>query len=145
MGAANYTFTGQPLAVLSSPDAPFPTEASADFIGKGYEVDPGSGRPTFLATLLGTEVRSKITPDEQSRTLTHQVELKDRSNTGNLYFKLAEGSTISTVADGSFAIDDARYFIRMISGGKPVIRDINGRKELVLPVEGNSLSYTLVW
>ena len=145
MGAANYTFTGQPVSVLNASDALFPAEAYQDFVGKGYEIDPSSGRPAFRSLYRGVEVTSKVTPDEYGRFLRHEVTFKDRASLTGLHYKLAEGKSITMVADGSYAIDDARYFIKVVSGGKPVVRDVEGRKELVLPVEGNSLSYHLIW
>lgn len=143
-GAAEYTFIGQPLAVLGSTADAFPVQPASGFIGKGYEVDPGNGRPIFLANYNGLNASTRIAPDERGRSLQVQVDFGKQTIPAGLHFKLAEGSTITTAADGSWAIDDRRYYIK-IAGVQPVIRTAGGQQELVIPVTSGSFSYSIIW
>lgn len=64
------------------------------------------------------------------------------------YYKLAEGKSIEKLADGRYAIDDFKYFIRIHSesngGGK--IQQANGKKELFQRIGGGEkLIYELIW
>jgi len=62
------------------------------------------------------------------------------------WFKLGEGSDIVSMPDGSFAVDDYQYYIRVLSGTQPIIRkQPGGIKELVLKVEGNPIKYSIIW
>jgi hypothetical protein len=47
--------------------------------------------------------------------------------------------------DGSYAIDDKQYYIKTSDAVKPLIRDVSGTKELVMPVQGNSVKYSIIW
>jgi hypothetical protein len=74
------------------------------------------------------------------RTLT----LKNGSAT--IYARLAEGKTIEAIKDGLYLIDDKSYYLRIDDAGNaiPVIRDVNGRKELLIPVQ-TKLVYSVLF
>lgn len=145
MGAAQFTFLGQPLARLENADAPFPTGNSSDYLSKGYEIDVKSGRPVFRYIYKGIEVTGKINPDTDHKYLVHQISVKEGTDVSGLYYKLAEGTKITRVPDGSFAIDDHRYFIKVNTGSAPVIRTSGDKQELILPVTGTEISWSLIW
>ena len=145
LGNAQYLFTDQPLAVLGSTSAPFPAEyKEGEFRGRGYKLD-ASGRPVFRYTYNGMDVEDQLVPDEDSRIFTREVKVNTTQKPANLYFKLAEGKDVVLMPDGSYAVDDRQIYIKMLSAAKPFIRDGNGRKELVVPVENNTVKYSIVW
>ena len=147
-GAVQFLFNNQPLAFLANEKDAFPvTERSAltqadGYRGKGYDVDE-SGRPLFKYTYQGLEVEDKIYPDDNDRAITHEVVIKNRGTRTGLYYKLGEGDEIHELKDGLFSVDDKQYYIR-ITGAKPIIRDGNGKKELIVPVE-SSVKYSIIW
>lgn len=149
-GATQYLFTNQPLAFLASPTASFPVITRDDEIkpgeyrGKGYEIEATTGRPIFKYTYQGMDVEDKIYPDDQNRIITHEVNIKNRGTKAGLYYKLADGKSIQQMPNGAYAIDDKSYYIRVIKGASPQIRNVDGRQELSVPVDG-SFSYSIIW
>jgi hypothetical protein len=144
-GAVQFLFANQPLAALASPSDAFPKVAQeGQFRSKGYEIDESTGRPVFKYIYQGVEVDDKVYADDQQRTLVHEVTITKGTKPG-LYYKLAEGSKIDKNDDGSFAVDDKQYYIVIDPALKATVRDINGKKELVVPVEGSSVKYSIIW
>jgi len=149
MGAPQYLFTNQPLAFLSSMTASFPVIAREDEIkadeyrGKGYEIEEATGRPVFKYTYQGVEVDDKIYPDDKGRII-HEVNIKNRGTKAGLYYKLGEGKSIQQMPNGSYAVDDKSYYIRVTKGPAPQIREVGGKQELFVPVDG-SFAYSIVW
>jgi len=149
-GAVLYLFNNEPLAFLSSTSESFPvmlkeTELSnTKYKGKGYIIEENSGRPVFLYTYDGIEVEDKVYPDDDNKTITHEVLIKNRGTKPGLYYKLGEGKTITQLSNGLYAIDDKSYYIKPAAGTQPTIREINGKKELIVAVE-NSVKYSIIW
>jgi hypothetical protein len=146
MGAAEYTFRGQPLAFLKNETDAFPAEYNeADFRTKGYEINEATGRPEFKYIYKGLEVTSLINPDVDGKYLIHEIKLKERGIEPNLAFKLGEGKSITSLPDGSFSVDDKRYFIKPDNGTKTRIRKMGDGYELIAVFEGTSLKYSIIW
>jgi len=148
-GAAQYLFNNQPLAFLASPSEPFPVILKEDLVkenehrGKGFELEAATHRPVFKYTYEGLDVEDKIYPDDQNRVITHEVNIKNRGTKTGLYYKLGEGSAIAQMPDGSYAIDDKQYYIK-VTTGQPVVRDVNGKKELIVAVD-SAVKYSVIW
>jgi hypothetical protein len=145
LGAAEFTFVGQPLAYLSGPADPFPAGDENNFRSKGYEIEPITGLPIFRYVYDGLEVSNKIFADLDNKAITNEVTLKERGSKSGLYFKAGEGSQIRLMPDGSYAVDDSRYYIRLKSGTTAEIRKIGNQQELIIPFNGSVVSYTIVW
>jgi hypothetical protein len=141
-GATQFTYKSQSLAYLTSAKETFPeTPSDAEFRSKGYTIDATTRRPIFLYTYKGIHVANKIYPDDEARSITHQISLTELKSTEGLYFKLAEGK-IEPLSDGSYSIDQS-YYIKPKQRAE--IREVNGKKELVVPVQGNEIQYTIIW
>lgn len=143
-GAVQFLFVNQPLAFLATPADPFPVMGKEDeFRTKGYSIDEATGRPVFKYLYQGLEVADKVYPSDNNRMITHEVVIKNRGTKTGLYYKLAEGSSIIPMPDGSYAVDDKQYYIKPTS---PVtVRDVNGKKELVTTVDGSTVNYSIIW
>jgi hypothetical protein len=145
LGSTQYMFTDQALAVLADANTAFPKEYDeSKFRSKGYALDEATGRPVFRFAVNGLEVEDKIVPDDENRILTREIKIVSAQKQPNTYLKLAEGNIIETMPDGSFAIDDKQFYIKILSSDKPVIREINGKKELVIAVN-ESIKYSIIW
>lgn len=143
LGAVQFLYMNQSLAFLAQPSDAFPsTGKDGEFRSKGYRIEP-NGRPVFNYLYNGIEVEEKVYPDNENRVITREVMIKNKEAKTGLYFKLAEGSRIDQMPDGSYAVDDRQYYVKTIQ--RATIREVNGLKELVIPVEGNSVKYTIVW
>jgi len=148
-GAVQYFFNNQPLAFLGSQNEPFPVITRAavtkenEYRGKGYEIEEATGRPVFKYTYQGLDVEDKIYPDDNNRIITHEVIIKNRGTKTGLYYKLGEGSSIIQMSDGLYSLDDKQYYIK-VTGAIPIIRDVNGKKELMVALD-SSLKYSIIW
>jgi hypothetical protein len=144
-GAPTYLHNTQALAYLGSDQEAFPEAAKeGDLISRGYSIDEATRRPVFLLSYQGLEIEDRVSPDDENRTLSHTLVVKGTRNAG-LYYKMAEGSSIDALPDGSFAINDKQYYVKPGVGMKPFIRDVNGKKELVTTFTTPSLKYSIIW
>lgn len=144
LGLIQYLYKGPSLAVLPTADAPFPKQSDEkDFRAKGYSLDAVSQRPLFTYLYKGVEVLDQMNPEVEKHIFTRDVRFKN--SVPNLYYKIAEGTTAQQMPDGSYALDGNQYYIKVLSAIKPVIRDQNGKKELVIPVDGNPITYSIIW
>lgn len=143
-GAVQWTFLNQPLAELESIDSAFPENADfKDFTPKGYTIEKETGLPIFKHIYKGVEVQNFISSDYSSNYLIHQVQFS-QSGLIDWYQKLASGK-IRQMKDGSYAVDDQKYYINVLSNQKPIIRDIEEQQELILPVDGSEIIYEIIW
>lgn len=146
MGAPLFLFRNQPLAILKSETGPFPESADEKrFKGKGYSLEENTSRPVFIYEYDGITFEDRIYPDADNQILTHEIKIKEGTGVDGIYYKLAEGTSIEQMPDGSFAINDKEYYVRPSSGSKPFIRDVAGKKELVTLFPEQSLTYSIIW
>ena len=144
LGDVQYFFTDQPLAILDNMDASFPGEyKEEEFRPKGYELETVSRRPVFKYLYKGIEVEDKIEPGNNGSMLNRSVKLSQTAP--NLYFKIAEGQDVVLMPDGSYAIDDKKYYVKIATALSPVIRDVQGKKELIVPMNTQELAYAIIW
>lgn len=139
-GAVQYTFRGQSLAALQSPNDPFPAEPT--MVSKGYTIDEATNRPVFKSLINGAEIETTVLPADNNSSVKQTVVVK-KNNGQSLYLKIAEAKQIQE-KNGLFVVGDAGYFIRAEGTTKPLIRTINGVQELVVPVK-DSFAFTIIW
>ncbi len=144
LGDVQYFFIDQPLAVLDNMNAHFPNEyKESDFRPKGYALDEATGRPVFKYIYKGIEVQDSIEPDGKGNYLNRVVRLSQ--TVPNLYFKIAEGKDMTVMPDGSYAVDDKKYYVQILDSAAPVVREVKGKKELIVPMTTQELSYAIIW
>lgn len=132
------------LAKLASPQAAWLTDTTGTgYRPKGYVLDE-QDRPTFRYFIYGTAVTDavRVLPDGHGI----RRELTVAAPVGDLYAKLAEGSSIETPAKDQYVIDGKSYYLQLENseGEKPVIRDAGTLKELIIPVR-SKLSYSILF
>ena len=110
---------------------------------KGYVLDE-NGIPSFRYLTYGTSVNDQVRVLDLGRGISRTISLTDQVI--DLYFRLAEAESIVQMSDGMYLIDNQSYYLRLDDAGssKPVIRDQNGRKELIIPIV-KSLSYSILF
>jgi hypothetical protein len=76
--------------------------------------------------------------------LTREIKIENPSN--ELYYRLANASSIVEISSGLYLIEDQSYYLRLdnVNGAKAFLRDQNGRKELLIPA-GTGLSYSILF
>ncbi|HWV66242.1 family 16 glycoside hydrolase [Chitinophaga sp.] len=110
--------------------------AGTGFRPTGYSLDE-SGKPTFRYNIYGTAVTDDISvlPENQGihRTVTVQQPASD------LYLRIAVGDSIEQVSPGLYVIGDKSYYVKMDDAkANPIIRNQNGRTELIVPVQAKT-------
>ena len=86
---------------------------------------------------------NSIKPSNNNTHLVHEINFSG-TTPANWYYKLASG-TIEVLKDGSYAINDRGYYIKILSGQQPIIRTINEESELLVPVNGSTIKYEIIW
>ena len=118
--------------------------SGSGFKPEGYALDEND-LPTFLYTAFGASVQDVIRVLDNAGGVQRDLII---TNPGaNLYARLAEGSSIEALADGSYLIDGKSYYIRLNNAGavKPLIRPAGNRQELLVPVSSGKISYSILF
>jgi hypothetical protein len=132
------------ISRLAAADAPWTTDTTGSgFISKGYRVDK-SDVPVFRYMIHGASVEDAITPLPNSQGLQRTISLQNAS--GNFYARLAEGNNITALPNGVYVVDDKAYYLQIndAGNGRAAIRDANGRKQLIVPVQ-NKITYSILF
>ncbi|KAA5549622.1 DUF1080 domain-containing protein [Adhaeribacter rhizoryzae] len=139
---------GQPvfaLAKLNSPQATWVADsAGTSYRPKGYILDEND-QPTFKYQIYGSTVSDAIRVLDNGQGLHREISVQNPAG-GELYARLAEGASIEEKSKGTYLVDGKSYYLRLddAKGTKPVVRDANGRKELVVPVRGK-VGYSILF
>ncbi|HEU4723147.1 MAG TPA: family 16 glycoside hydrolase [Gemmatimonadaceae bacterium] len=117
----------------------------------GFQLDK-AGRPTIRSQVRDVTVEDAIRPDSGGPWLRRELRLRAPASaeTAGLHVLLAQGKRITRESDGSYAVDDKSYFITLPAGApQPVVREQNGRAELLVPVRLDrgeaTVAYSIVW
>jgi len=135
------------FAVLASDNAVWPDSllTADNYRMRGYELD-ADGFPTFRYTIYGAEIEDMTRPEDSGKRLTRN--LKVSGTAPNLYCRIGEGKDIVAQANGLYVIDNKSYYVKInnAAGAKPLVRNVNNRQELLLPIGNNSqVSYSIIW
>jgi hypothetical protein len=134
----------QSLAQLSSTESTWISDTvGTSYKPKGYVIDE-QGLPSFKYHTYGTSVSDQLRVLDLGRGISRTVSISKPVN--NLYFRLADAENIIQTVDGTYLIDHQSYYLKVDNGGgaKAFIRDINGRKELLIPMV-NTLTYSILF
>lgn len=127
------------VAQLSNAQAAWPADSTGTgFRTKGYVMDT-EDRPQFRYNIYGAQVTDAIKVLNEGKGLSRSITID--KPVSNLYVLLANASEIEEIGKGSYLIDGQSYYLDLDEAAdKPVIRDANGRKELIILL-GNKLNY----
>ncbi|WP_414660892.1 family 16 glycoside hydrolase [Horticoccus sp. 23ND18S-11] len=146
------TFHGKPTIALIeyAANGDWPDQPDALWSSQGYELE-ADGTPVFLSRLADIAVRDRIAPID-GRSLKRTLQLKGSLPSWSTWVLLAEAETITPQPDGSGWIIGAReWFLDWPKDAaqRPIVRSVNGRQQLAVPLTGGSLekpiSYSIVW
>nr|WP_121272753.1 DUF1080 domain-containing protein [Pedobacter schmidteae] len=129
------------VAQLSTPQAAWPVDSTGTgFRTKGYVMD-NEDRPEFKYNIYHSQVTDAIKVKEDNKGLTRTISID--KPVANLYILLANASKIEELTTGVYMIDGQLYYLTLEeTAAKPVIRDVDGRKEMVILL-GSKLKYDL--
>ncbi len=138
------------VAVLADPETAWPESAPKERGYKflGYRLDK-QGRPTFRYRFKDAEVEDTPIPvaGEFSGTFARQIKVTPtgQNEKAGLYFRAGSG-TIEALADGWFLVNDTVRVRVDSSGAEPIVRDIGGSSEILVPVNGaTTITQQIAW
>jgi len=110
---------------------------------RGYTLD-GDDRPTFRYQVYGATVEDAIRVLDNGQGIRRELTVQNGGE--NIYARLIAGSSIDTRPDGTYVVDGKSYYVKVddAAGAKPVVREVGGRKELLVPVR-NKLIYSILF
>ncbi len=116
---------------------------AASYRPEGYRLD-AQGKPTFRYAIYGTTVSDAVRVLEDGKGIRRTITLDKPSN--KLYARLAEGSKIEEMEKGMYLVDNKAYYLQVedAAGAKPIVRNMAGRQELVVPLK-NKVTYTILF
>jgi hypothetical protein len=145
---------GAPTAAfLSDANAAWPDSITDErqFKRLGFQLDK-AGRPTIRSQVRDIRIDDALRPDSSGPSLRRELRLHApaSASTDGLYVLLAQGRNIVKQSDGSYAVDDKTYAVTLASSSaQPVLREQNGRAELLVPVRFDrgeaAVAYSIVW
>ncbi|MCB0629605.1 MAG: DUF1080 domain-containing protein [Saprospiraceae bacterium] len=145
-GATQYLFTGSSVAMLAAADSAFPNTLNeiGDFKNKGYRIDPASSLPIFLYSRDTLQLEDMIRPDESGNALVRTLSFQEGVEPEGYTAKLAEGMSIEQLPNGIYVVDQ-QYYIKIETGQTATIRKMGDRQELISPLSGTALTYSINW
>lgn len=147
------TFNGKPTIALIeyAQNGDWPEQPDALWSSQGYVLEGGE-QPVFLAHLAELAVRDRIAAAAEGRGLTRTIEVSGKLPSWSAWVLLAEAASITPQPDGSGWVIGAREWYLdwpARAGRQPVLRTVNGKQQLAVPLTGAALgkpiSYTIVW
>lgn len=131
------------LQVLPSPQATWSVDtAGTAYRPKGYRLDEND-LPTFRYQIYNTVVNDVSRVMDSNQGIHREISIGNP--VPNLYLRLAEADNIEMPSAGLYLINDKSYYLRIDDAGlKPLIRSVNGRKELIVPMQ-KKISYSILF
>jgi hypothetical protein len=140
-----------PLAMLTGATAALPDtlDDTKDLIYKGYTLD-AQRYPVFEYQYKEIVFKDSFLPTPDGKGIIRTITVTGKPTSSKLMLRLGEGSQVTSISDGLYAIDDQRYFIAFAPGGKnkPLITPAGNDKALLWEINNTStttLTYTLYW
>ncbi|PQA56390.1 family 16 glycoside hydrolase [Siphonobacter curvatus] len=130
------------LSRLSSPQAAWVADTvGSQFRPKGYTLK--ENQPTFRYQSYGSMVEDAIQVLPGREGVKREITVEKPA--ADLYARLAQAERIQTLSDQLYLIGDKAYYIQLEGGVKPLIRQVNGQQELLVPMRSGKLSYSLLF
>ncbi|RYD78344.1 MAG: DUF1080 domain-containing protein [Sphingobacteriales bacterium] len=138
-------FTKKPVLAISklaSADAAWVADTTGTgFRTKGYVMDD-QDRPEFKYIIYGNKVTDAVKVLESGQGLSREITLEQPAK--DLYLLLGEVSDVNEVSKGLYVVDDKAYYLQFPNSEKPIIRDVNGKKQLIIAI-GSKLNYSILF
>ncbi|MDQ6480695.1 family 16 glycoside hydrolase [Dyadobacter sp. LHD-138] len=136
------------FAMLHDANEPWPDVAGDTFRFKGYKL-AADGNPTFMYRVGDMQLEDSFLPKERDNSLTRSLKITSGKISNNLWLRLAEGASITSLGNDLYVIGDNQYYIKLVGDKKlkPVIRKSANGQELILSgsVLDHDFNYTLIW
>jgi hypothetical protein len=138
---------GRPgVSLLGDKNVAWP-DSNAHYNYAGYDID-NSGHPVIKYTIGKTQIRELLAAENSGKQLSHTITVVSLPDEVWLY--VAQGTNITKLPNGLYAVNDKQYFIQLPDKAEPVIRKGPGNTmELLLPFKARSsnpsIKYSIIW
>ena len=145
--AGSVQYLGKPvpgIEKLSNAQAAWrPDTNGSGYKPKGYILNTND-QPVFRYMIYGSLVNDASTVIAEGHGLHREISLQNPVD--GLFARLAGGAAIEDLGNGLYIIDDKSYYIRIedAGGAKPVVRDADGKQELIIPIQ-KKLTYSIIF
>lgn len=115
----------------------------SSFRPKGYRLD-NDNNPIFMYQQYGVSIEDGLNVIENGKGLQRSIQVSNPST--GLYMRLAEGNDIVELEKDFYIVNGNEYYLRLekTSGAKPIVRTVDGRKELIVPAKG-TITYSILF
>lgn len=142
IGEVIYLDNTPQLDVLDAPSSSFAKNyKDGEFKPSGYKINEATGTPIFKYKVKGMDVMDACTPNVGEHSLSREISITNK--VANAKFRIAQGSKIEKLADGSFFVD-AMYYVTT-NDSSAYVRSNNGQQELISNLPDGKLTYSLIW
>jgi hypothetical protein len=146
------TFPGKPAIALIeyAASGDWPDQPDALWSPQGYTLE-ADGQPVFLSKLAGLSLTDRVAPAKDGRGLARTLHVKGSLPSWSAWVLLAEATAITPQPAGSWIVGDREWFLDWPADAvqRPVLRTVNGRQQLAVPLTAalleKPLSYSIVW
>ncbi|TMM53944.1 DUF1080 domain-containing protein [Maribacter algarum] len=133
------------LADLKDEKVSWPNKVSdLDYKQLGYEFD-SDGLPIFSYQMGSSKVFNKIIPSKENRGLNREIIINGAKD---MWFKVADGSKIEQLPDGTYIVNNESYFIDFKDDMlESMVRNSGSTDELLvkIPAGEQELNYSIIW
>jgi len=142
-GSVQYFGAAFGLAKLTSDGAEWVSDTTGTgFKPKGYKVLSQPNHLAYNYEIHGASVEDEVEILSNGQGLKRKIQVNGGGD--DLFIRLAHGDTISELDGGWYLIDDKSFYLQMDGGMKPVLRNVGGKAELIVPASSN-ISYSLLF
>ncbi|MNR32655.1 hypothetical protein D3C85_1502600 [compost metagenome] len=93
--------------------------------------------------MYGTKVSDAIKVLDNGRGLGREITLE--TPVDHIYALIADASSVEEISKGLYLVDGQSFYLKLDdTKDKPVVRDVDGRKQLIVPVRGK-LNYSILF
>ena len=101
------------------------------------------GHPTFKYQVKKLSLEDQIVPNESGRGLIRTLSVTGEGK-DKVWIRIAQGSNITPLGNGIYAVDDQKYFVQVGSSVYPNIETYLDQRVLILPAK-EKIQYQLIW
>ena len=147
------TFQGKPTVGLIeyAANGDWPTQPETFWTPQGYTLE-ADGTPVFKASLYELTVSDRLAPAAGGPGLERTLTLGGKLPSWSTWVLLAEADRIVPQPDGTgWIVGDRAWYLDWPADAahRPVLRTVNGRQQLAVPLAGSTLAkpirYSIVW
>ena len=117
-------------------------DSIADLMYKGYVLSEVR-LPIFNYQYKTLKIQDQITPADKGRGLTRTISISGEGKEKQM-IRIAQGSQITPLGGGLYAVGDQSYYIQVSPAAFPKIENFNGEQVMLLPA-ADQVQYSLIW